>query len=377
MKKRVLQFIPSFHQGGSESQAIALTRLLKIDGTFDVFAATLNGEGALRNEIDGIGLAEIPEYPLTSFYDLNFVRQVRRCARSLRENRIDLVHTHDFYTNVFGMAAARLAGVPARITSKRETAGVRSRGQEFVERLAFGQANAIVANCEAVRDNLAERDVTTAKIRVIHNGLELSRFDRPAEIRGRVCRELGLPAGEDIRFITLVANLRHRVKNVPMLLRAAKRIIESVSNVHFVIAGEGELSQDLKEMARKLGVAENVHFIGRCDRIPELLSMTYVCVLTSLAEGFSNSILEYMAAGRPVVATNVGGAAEAVIDGETGFLVDSDDDETMSKRLVMLLENSEKAIGMGEAVRRAVEDNFSTAVQVSKTINLYVQCLSI
>jgi glycosyltransferase involved in cell wall biosynthesis len=83
-----------------------------------------------------------------------------------------------------------------------------------------------------------------------------------------------------------------------------------------------------------------------------------------------------MAAGKPVVATNVGGAAEAVIEGETGFLVGSDDDETMSQRLAMLLEDLEKVIGMGEAARKTVDDKFSSAVQLSKTIKLYEQCLS-
>ena len=141
VKKSVLQFIGSFHQGGTERQAVTLTKMLKNEGSFDIFAATLNNQGVLlKDEIESLGLPEIPEFPLTSFYNLNFVRQVRRCAKYLRDNKIDLVHTHDFYTNVFGMAAAALAGVPARIASKRETGGMRSRAQEFVEKLAFGRA---------------------------------------------------------------------------------------------------------------------------------------------------------------------------------------------------------------------------------------------
>jgi hypothetical protein len=130
VKKRVLQFIGSFHQGGSERQAVALTRVLKAEGSFDVFAATLNNEGVLCDQIEEIGLPEIPEFPLTSFYNANFIQQVRRCAKYMRDNEIDLVHTHDFYTNVFGMAAATLAGVPARVASKRETGGIRSPAPE-------------------------------------------------------------------------------------------------------------------------------------------------------------------------------------------------------------------------------------------------------
>ena len=124
-----------------------------------------------------------------------------------------------------------------------------------------------------------------------------------------------------------------RSKTCRCFLRAAKRVVESQPNAHFVIAGEGELEAELKGLASSHEVAENVHFIGRCGDVPPLLAVSYACVLTSTAEGFSNSILEYMAAGKPVVATNVGGAAEAVADGESGYLVASDDDAAMASRL--------------------------------------------
>lgn len=370
MKKRVLQFIGSFHQGGTERQAVSLTRLLKNEDSFEVFAATLNNEGVLRTEIDKAGLPEIPEFPLTSFFNANFVRQLRRCAKYLRDNRINIVHTHDFYTNVFGMAAATLAGVRVCIASKRETGGMRSSPQKFVERVAFGRARGIVANSAAVRDDLIGRAISSAKIHIIYNGIDLERFV-VADDRAAVCSRFGLPTEGSIRFVTMVANLRHKVKNIPMLLRAAKRVTESHADVHFVIAGEGELEAELKELARSLGVADNVRFIGRCTDVPALLSISSVCVLTSTAEGFSNSILEYMAAGKPVVATNVGGAAEAIIEGETGLLVTSDDDIAMANCLIELLEDESKASGFGANGKRIAGEKFSQEAQLQKTIELY------
>ena len=137
MKKNVLQFIGSFHQGGSERQAVGLTRLLKENGEYNVFAATLNREGVLLDEMEKLGFDSIPEFKLTSFYNLNFLTQVRKCARFLRENHIDIVQTHDFYTNVFGMLAATLAKTPLKIASKRETGGMRSASQKRVEKFAF------------------------------------------------------------------------------------------------------------------------------------------------------------------------------------------------------------------------------------------------
>jgi L-malate glycosyltransferase len=365
VKKRVLEFIGSFHQGGTERQAVSLTRLLKKSGEFDVAAATLNKEGVLLDEMEAMGLGEMREFKLTSFFNANFVRQVRSCAKYLQENRIDLVHTHDFYTNVFGMAAASLAGIRARVASKRETGGMRSSAQEFVEKLAFGRAKAIVVNAEAVREHLASRSISPAKIHVIHNGLDLARFENAAGDP----TEFGLPAGK--RFITLLANLRHAVKNVPMLLRAAKTVAAAVADAHFVIAGEGELETAFKTQAKELGLARRVHFIGRCTNVPALLAVSHTCVLTSTAEGFSNSILEYMAAGKPVVATSVGGAAEAVTEGKTGFLVASNDDAALAVQLIAILSDDHLANSLGQEGRRVAAAKFSLDAQLAATTALY------
>lgn len=371
MKKRVLQLIGSFHQGGSERQAVNLVKLLKNEGSFNVFIATLNKDGVLRDEIDAVGLGDIPEFPLTSFYNANFIRQVRRCVKYLRDNKIDIVHTHDFYTNIFGMTAARIAGVPVRIASKRETGGMRSGTQKRVEMVAFGQANAIVANSAAVRGYLTEASINNKNVHIVYNGIDVDRFDITEKDQASICKNLGIPTSESARFVTMVANLRHDVKNVPMLLRAANRIVAIMPDVHFVIAGEGELGTKLKDSARLSGVTENVHFIGRCDDIPALLGISYACVLTSVAEGFSNSILEYMAAGKPVVATNVGGASEAMIDGETGFLVESDDDKSLADRLSELLDDEAKATAFGVKGKHIVLEKFSQEAQLHSTLELY------
>src|SRR4029077_13351947 len=118
LRPNVLHIIDSFEQGGSERLALQLVRQLHQSGRCQVRLACLQNKGSLRSEADRLGLGEIPEYSLTSFYDRNFVSQLRRLARFLKENEIDVVHTHDFYTNIFGMTAAALARVPARIAYK-------------------------------------------------------------------------------------------------------------------------------------------------------------------------------------------------------------------------------------------------------------------
>ena len=370
----VLHIIDSFEQGGTERQALQLVRLLPASGLCQVRLACLQNRGVLRAEADRLNLGEIPEYPLTSFYDLNFIKQVRSLARFLKENKIDVVHTHCFYTNIFGMIAATLARVPVRVAYKGETDGFRTSKQKWVERAAFRLVHRVVANSEAVRRQLIGEGVPPAKVAVHYNGLDFERVRvDPGLHRKDALELLGLPPNQ--RFVTIVANLRHPVKDHPMFLRAAARVRQAVPDAGFVIAGEGELMPSLRELANQLGLANDVFFIGRCERVAELLFASDVCVLSSRAEGFSNAILEYMAAARPVVVTDVGGAREAVVEGETGYIVPAGDEEGMAARIIDLLRDPQAAAAMGERGERRVKENFSGARHVANTIDLYSEIL--
>lgn len=375
MKRNVLQLIGNFNQGGSERQAAQLTRLISEDGRYNVRVACLEKVGALLDEVEQLNLSEIPEYALTSFYDRSMVVQLRRFARFLRENRIDIVQTHDFYTNVFGMIGARMARVPVRIAARRETGGIRTKKQLFVEKRAYAFAHAIVANAEAVKRQLAKEGLRDEKIVTLYNGLDLKRLKPSDSSRAEKLKLFGLPTEAPRKFVTIVANLRYEVKDHPMFLRAAKRVREHIETAAFLIIGEGELIGPMRELAANLGVASDTRFIGRCERVADVLAVSDVCVLSSKAEGFSNSILEYMAASRPVVATNVGGASEAIIEGETGYLVASGDDETMAARIISLLEHPDKAKEMGQRGRRRVEGSFSCEAQLERALELYENLL--
>jgi L-malate glycosyltransferase len=370
MKPTVLHIIDSFEQGGTERQAIQMVRLLHDSGECQVRLACLQNRGMLRADADRLGIGEIPEYPLTSFYDLNFIKQVRSLVRFLNEHKIDVVHTHCFYTNIFGMTAAALARVPVRVTYKGETDGFRTSRQKWVERAAFRFAHRVVANSEAVRRQLIGEGVPPAKVSVHYNGLDFERVRIDPSLRREDALELlGLP--QHRRFVTIVANLRHPVKDHPMFLRAAGRVRQAVPDAAFVIAGEGELMPSLRELAIELGIAHDVFFIGRCERVAELLFASDVCVLSSRAEGFSNAILEYMAAARPVVVTDVGGAREAVVEGETGHIVQAGDEEMMSARIIDLLRDPQAAAAMGERGKRRVEKKFSCPIHLANTLDLY------
>jgi glycosyltransferase involved in cell wall biosynthesis len=367
----VLHLVSSFHTGGSERQAVQLVRLLKASARHDVHLASLDGSGVLREEVERLGLAEIPEFRLTSFYDANMIRQLRRFAAMLRQQRVDVVQTHDFYSNIFGMIGAALARVPVRIAARRETKGWRSPAQKRVERMAYRLAHAIIANAEAVKAQLVSEGVQADKIEVVYNGLDLDRIRPASATREETLASFGLPVERDLRFVTIVANLRHPVKDHPTFLRAAYQVQQCSPQARFVLAGEGELTGAMQQLAAQLGIAEQTFFIGRSERVADLLAVSDVCVLSSQAEGFSNSILEYMAASRPAVVTDVGGAREAISDGLDGFIVPAGDDTAMAERITRLLDQPETAREMGRRARLTVEDRFSCRAQLERTEALY------
>jgi glycosyltransferase involved in cell wall biosynthesis len=160
-----------------------------------------------------------------------------------------------------------------------------------------------------------------------------------------------------------------------MFLRAAARVRAVVSDAAFVIAGEGELMPRLKERAAELGIAEHVYFIGRCDDVASLLFASHVGVLSSKAEGFANAILEYMAVGLPVVATDVGGVREAVVEGETGYIVPSGDDAQMAERIIRILGDDQRGPSMGARGKSIVAEKFSSENHLCNTLELYDEVL--
>lgn len=371
-KKRILELIGSFELGGSELQAVRLTNRLARQGLFDVRVACLDAAGPLAKDLEYSG--EIRSFPLSSFYDANFARQVRDLARFIRKEEIELIHTHDFYTNIFGMAGAMFAGVK-RVASKRETHS-KTPKQLFVEKQAFRAAHRIVVNSEAIRGFLTEAGVSAEKIVTIYNGLDPRCFvDRPRGDRTEALSALAINVKREAKLVTIVANMRSDVKNHELFLRSAKRVSADNDDAIFIIVGEGELQPRYEKMANELGIAERCRFLGPRSDVGALLSVSDCGVLCSRSEGFSNAILEYMAAGLPVVATDVGGAREAVMHGESGFVVPSNDEAALASAISSLLNDSDLAVRMGSAGRKAALERFSDTAQLAAVNSLYNELL--
>src|SRR6185369_11111329 len=252
---------------------------------------------------------------------------------------------------------------------------LRTPMQKLAERMSFRMAHRVIANCLVVQNQLIREGVNPKRIIQHYNGLDLERMKvSPGLTRAAALKRLVLP--EDRRLISIVANLHNPVKDHPMFLRAAAQVRAAVPDAAFVIAGEGDLQPQLQELANELGIARDVHFIGRCDEVPNLLFASHIGVLSSKAEGFANAILEYMCAGLPVVATDVGGVREAIVEGQTGYIVPSGDHEAMARRIINVLSSDDEAGIMGERGRTIVAEKFSSKHHLRNTLELYDEILN-
>lgn len=292
--------------------------------------------------------------------------------RSLRRLAPEIVHAFLATGNVLGAVLGTLARVPVIVSSHRDLGGFDGK---WITRMNFWTdrhlATSVTANSLAVREALAQRSNAPAEtIRLLYNGIDLKKIETAN--RGLAKRqELGLPP--NALAIGVIANIRV-AKGHQYLLEAFNRIAPHVPQACLLIcgfAGDHDLMKTLQRLAAAGGAAGRVRFMNSRNDIPEMLHALDVVVSPSLSEGFSNAILEAMAAGKPVIATRVGGSPEQIIDGVTGLLVPPQDAGAIAQALLTLLRSPGLRREMGTAAQRHVQENFSVAIMTRNHTRLY------
>jgi glycosyltransferase involved in cell wall biosynthesis len=228
----------------------------------------------------------------------------------------------------------------------------------------------VTVNSTAVRDDVISRDhIDPLKLDLIHNGIDTRPFEAASSMREKIRKDMGVKPSEAV--VTVIANLIP-YKGHFDFLRAASIVAEDMPSVLFWLVGENRgIQPDLEQMVFRLGIAGRTYFMGRRYDVPELLTASDLSVLPSHEEGFSNVILESMAAGLPVVATRVGGNPEAVVNGVTGWLVPPRSPEKLAVKMIDLLRDPEKAKRWGERGRERVKELFSIRKMVAEHLRLY------
>jgi glycosyltransferase involved in cell wall biosynthesis len=362
---RVVEFTNCFHVGGGEVQLLELLRRLPLD--YEVSLHALNASGPLLDDTRALGY-EPHVHPLgASLMRPASLAEAMKLAVWLRRERIDLVHAQDFYSTLLGVPAARLAGVPV-VVSRLDLVHWHGTVRHLALAAASHAADVVIANCEAVRQLVVERErVAAHRVVVIRNGLDIPRFDE--QRRGALAAPL--PETGDGPLAVHVANMRHEVKRQEDFLVALAQARREVKGLRALLVGDGARRQPLELLARSLGLEGVAHFLGTRADVPAILARATFGVLSSRQEGLSNAVMEGMAAALPMLVTDAGGNAELVRDGERGFVVPPERPELLASAMVRLLRDPGLARSMGQAARRFVEEELTLDRMVSEHDRLY------
>lgn len=356
MPMNILYMIDKLGFGGTERQLVELIRNLD-RSRFQPHICTLTVSNKLYDELD------IPKISLDfkSFSSMSLLKQLVTFSRFIRENRIDIIQT--FFQDPFLMAAIVKPFHRVKlIGSFRDLGFWRTPAETRKMRLAYPNFSGFIANSQAVKEHFSEIDgISPGKIEVIYNGFDCQHPD--VQLSGK-------QSGGD-PVVGIVANMNRKVKRVEDFVKAAALVYRQRADVRFVIVGDGELRGDLENLATSLGVRDVITFVGRVEHPMHFVKDFSIGVITSETEGFCNAIVEYMASGLPVVATNVGGNPELLVNGENGFLYSVGRPEELAEKLELLLDNSELGAKIGAVNREKILRKYSIAAMMEHHYRYY------
>jgi len=350
---RVLFVVPRLGLGGAERHAATLITHLDRE-RFAPSLVCIGIPGALGEELAAAGVPVRALHRSRGRLPLALLDLVRHLHRV----RPDVVVLRGRNAEALGRLAAVLAGVPRAVVwvHNNHDLGRRTRLRRLADRVLEPATSAYYGVAESqLRYITGGLGYPAEKVRIIHNGVDVGRF-RVAERDPALAAELGI--GPDEPVAGTVAVLRPE-KDLATFLRAARLVLDREPRARFLVVGRGPLAGELRALADELGLAGRVVFTGARSDVPALLSLLDVFVLSSYTEAFPMAVLEAMAAGRPAVCTAVGGVAEAVDDGVTGYLVPPRDPAALAGRIADLLADPGRARSMGAAARARVEAEFT------------------
>ena len=375
IRVKIIFLLDQLNFAGAQKRAVNLARGLDSD-RFEVHIVCLHGAGPLQPAIEEAGLALTILDFAPSPWRIGNLRSLFELTRLLWRERPQAVHTFSYWCGHYGTVAGRLAGVPSIITGRVCLYDLKPQGRiaRLLERLLNPLASAVVTISEAVRSDTIEIEgVPPSKVDLVYNGVAIG--DSPSsESVDALREELDLQPGQPT--IVIVANF-FGYKRHETLIRAARQVLDQFPETRILLVGRlAEEFDSLKSMTEELGMVDAFRWLGARDDIGSLLAISTIGVLCSESEAMSNSVLEYMDAGLPVVATDVGGNPEMVVDGETGWLFPVGDDERLAERLIQLIEAPESANAFGVAGRQRVRANFSLDRMVEGYARVYESYLT-
>lgn len=371
--RHVFFLVDSLQIGGTETQAVELA--LRLDpARYRVTLGCLELRGPLLERLEDSAVSLMEFHAHNGVDSPSGIYQILRLARFLRQGRFDIVHSHDLWSNLFAIPAARLAFVPVVISSRRDLSHLSwytPRKRQFLRHLQK-LSSAVLVNSKQIQNQLLREDRFSPElIRVVYNGIDVDRFSKVTADRERLFPGLG-----NCILVVTTGNMNSNVKGHPVLIEAARRVCSKSPQIKFVLIGDGVCRPEFETKVAEFGIKENFLFLGSRRDVPELLACCDMAVSSSRAEGFSNALLEYMAAGLPTIATQVGGNTEIIQHRVNGLLVSPDDPAALADAISCLLENRSLASQLGAAGRERVRTCFGFDQLITNVDELYTELLS-
>jgi len=364
---RICYVIPTLDIGGTERQLVRLITGLG-DG-YEVTVVCTRKEGRLAQQLEHLGVT-VHELGLMTAWDPRLHGMLKRI---FRKHRPDIVHTFLFGFDLDANRAARETNVPVVVSSRRELAAWQKQRHVRRQQKANRYVDCIVANSHAGAKYAQEREHAEPELfRVVPNGVLVEEYlsmADPDQLRARD----GLP--EDRGVVCTVANFSE-VKDYPLFLEMAGELLKRRDDVHFLMVGTGPLVGDVMKGVAAMKAADRFTQLSTVDGVADVLKIADVFVLCSTREGFPNAVMEAMAAGKPVVAGNVGGVPELVSDGDTGVIVETREPAHFADAVEWCLDNRDDAAAMGWRASEWVRRHLSVERMVSAYKGLYAELLA-
>ena len=383
-KIKLIHIITRLDKGGSaENTFLTLKGLDKSRYEVSLIAGPVEDPSQDRRkqiEESGVSYIQVPQLRrnINFFFDFPALLKIRRL---LKRDKPDIVHTHTSKAGLLGRLAARLAGIPSIIHTPHGHVffgyfgALKTKMFVLLEKLASRITDKIIAltpreKADYLRYKVAEED----KLVVIPSGIELHKCQYPPkEERSKLRRELGIP---DRSAVVGTAGRLVPVKGPGFLLQAVGQVISEHPDTYLVFAGDGPLRKNLAKDAVDRGLAKKIIFTGWRDDMARVLSVFDVFCLPSLNEGMGRVLVEAMALGKPVVASDAGGIPDLIIPGKNGILVPPQDPEELARQIRFLIENREEREKLGRAGKE-MASAYSDEVMVKKIAELYEKALKI
>jgi glycosyltransferase involved in cell wall biosynthesis len=365
MRRRILHVISTLTRGGAEKQLVMLAAGLPRDA-FEVHVCALSRGGPLEEDLHA---ANIPVTVLGKRWKYDPIAwwQLRQHIAALQP---DLVQTWMFTANAYGRTAARSAGVKHIVASERCVDTWKSWHHLAIDRRLARHTDAILVNSQGVEAFYREHGIPSQKLRVIENGIGPPPTSDVTH--DQLCDELGIPRGSHL--IGAVGRLWHQ-KRVKDLIWAADLLKVIRPDAHLLILGDGPQRENLERFRDACLIEDKVHFLGQRNDVMRMMPHFALLWLASSYEGLPNVVMEAMASGVPVIATDIPGTRDLVTPGESGFLVPIGDRAGLARFAHKILEDPALRQRLGEAGRQRILADFSVESMIAKHVTLYRELL--